>query len=115
LKQLVSKINFTEDYDLEQLATTYWTSMTRQGCNGKIVNCFSPGKEYHMFDAVFWEVFDKAETGACVAMQTIPKDFKPESTGDLGPVFSLCDSLNYLACEGIGPKSQYVAEEVAPV
>jgi len=102
-----------EDHDVQQLTTTYWTSMTRQGCQGKIVNCFSPERENTVADFNFWDVFDKAENGACVALQRLPSDkrFNENRQFDFGPTFKLCDSLHYLACEGRGSLSSFVGEK----
>jgi len=107
---------FLEDLEVQPyLTTAYWTSMTRQGCNGKIVNCAEPKRQYQKLDWVLWQVFDKSETGACVAMQTIPREFKRDTAGNLGPIFTLCDSLNYLACEGNGSLSKYIGDNLATV
>jgi len=105
----------TEDYDVQQLSTAYWTSMTRQGCHGKIVNCFTSGRKYEDDDHTLWDSFYKADLGACIAMQSLPYDVKLADLGDFGPTFSFCDSLNYLACEARGPLSQFVAQDSSSV
>jgi len=37
---------FAEDSSAEQLTNTYWTSLNRQGCAGKISNCFNNKTSY---------------------------------------------------------------------
>jgi len=116
--------NFEDDLrEAQQLTTIYWTSLSRQGCSGKITNCFTPelDRPYNHPDTMFWDVFDRTETGACVALQRLPKvgsDMRFSQKGqfaDFGIVFNLCDSLNFLACEGYGPLSHYIGEKKAPV
>jgi len=102
--------------DINQLNYNYWTGLSRLGCSGKIKNCFSNKTDkdkYETVDAIFWSIFDRTENGACVALQTMPLNSDSafeKKMNFLGPVFRSCGSLNYLACEGSGPKSNYLAE-----
>jgi len=88
---------------IEELNYNLWTSFTRRGCAGNIENCFT--KNHQTYDTYFWQSLDRTETGACVALQTLPIGAldTPQSSFpfriDTGPVFSGCKSLHYFACE----------------
>jgi len=122
---IFKKNKFKDDLllDVQQLTTVYWTSLSRQGCSGKITNCFTleNDKPYNYPDTMFWETFDRTETGACVALQRLPQSqsdmrfSQKNKFADFGIVFNLCDSLNFLACEGNGPLSNFIGEMKAPV
>jgi len=107
---------------IEELNYKFWTSLTRQGCAGEIRNCFSNRTDLYERNSsncgsTFWSTFDRTDTGACVALQTVPfgmgQEFKDEylTRYSLGPVFAACRELNYFACEVEGPKSQHLADE----
>jgi len=69
---------------------------------------------------MFWRMFDRTDTGACVAIQTLPygmdDDFdvpNEELTRYRnGPVFVNCKTLNYYACEAKGKKADYLLDVV---
>jgi len=88
---------------IQELNYNLWTSLSRRGCAGNVENCFA--QNFEPSDTYFWQIFDKTETGACVALQTLPigaLDIPKSSFAfrpDTGPVFSGCKSLHYYACE----------------
>jgi len=106
--------------NVQELNYNFWTSMSRRGCIASIKKCFyNQTKQiasYPEYDTYFWRMFDKTDTGACVALQTLP--FGMDQTFEekklvryaIGPVFENCKALNYFACEVEGRRSKYVAE-----
>jgi len=96
--------------------------MSRRGCLGEIKNCYSDKTESiarssNGCGTTFWKIFDSTDTGACVALQTLPfgvadpfgkKDLR---RWDIGPVFAGCQSLHYLACEAEGRRSEHIDEK----
>jgi len=103
---------------VNRLNYNYWTSLSRLGCSGKIKNCFSNQTfrltaSYAKVDEDFWSEFDRTDSGACVALQTVPPNKESAANfanNPLAPVFSGCGNFYHLACEGKGPRSKYVAE-----
>jgi len=111
---------------IKELNYKFWTSLTRQGCAGEITNCFSNQADF--FESMkyecgksFWGTFDRTDSGACVALQSLPFGTKEEFGAEslkrfsLGPVFAPCKELNYFACEVEGPRSQHVPDELIEV
>jgi len=99
--------NIVED-DSTQLRTVYWTALTRKGCTGRIKNCFVEESDNSTIRYTLTVLsFDRAETGACVAIQN---QLVTNTQSDFGLFFANCKVLNYVACEGKGPLSQYIAE-----
>jgi len=109
--------------DADELRSVYWTALNRQGCHGKIKNCFTESDDkgqnsnVDIYDRSYaekltWYFFDTADTGACVALQNrLPDSDNPILVSNFGLFFTTCNSLNKVACEGKGPLSQYVTEE----
>jgi len=70
---------------------------------GNIKNCFQTSDRTS--DTDFWQSFDRTDTGACVALQSLPIGSMDTNTTsynlryDTGPVFFSCKSLQYFACE----------------
>jgi len=64
----------------------------------------------------FWEILERTEIGACVALQNIFTDgkngdiFSGSRSYNLMPCFKICSTLNYFACEGAGPLSNFVRQ-----
>jgi len=105
-----------------ELNYNYWTSMTRLGCIGEIKNCFADQNNMiaslPQYDTYFWRMFDRTNSGACVALQTLPFGMDEQFGAPvgslkryaLGPLFVGCKELNYFACEGTGKLADYVDE-----
>jgi len=101
---------------IQELNYNFWTSLTRRGCVGNIKQCFKNNKTIkleHMDSIFFWQSFDRTDTGACLALQTLPfmlQTYDDRYRKDSGPVFLSCKSLQYLACEKKGRRSDIVDE-----
>jgi len=91
----------------QELDLTFWTSFSRRGCVGNFKNCFPNNNLAQLSflkDKLFWSTFDRTDTGACIALQSLPFaslaaysdlwNFRVVS----GPVFMACTSLHYFAC-----------------
>jgi len=109
---------------VQELNYNFWTALTRRSCVGKIEKCFNNLKlhESSTFKMLgidttehSWIYFDRTDTGACVALQTLP--FGMEQTDQIdktpgifrfGPVFMNCKELNYFACENEGGADKYI-------
>jgi len=106
--------------NIQEFNYNYWTSFTRRGCVGTIKNCFKDNKiiprQENLRLAFFWQSFDRTDTGACAALQSLPFTSQQgyEKINlvrlDSGPVFANCKSLHYFACEAKGRSSDIVGE-----
>jgi len=107
---------------VKELNYNFWTSMSRRGCVGEIKKCLQkqntePDK-YPEYNAYFWRAFDRTDSGACVAIQSLPYGtdntfnvaVKDLSRYPAGPVLVNCMTLNYFACEVEGRRSQIIDE-----
>jgi len=111
---------------VQELYYNFWTAMTRRSCVGNIQKCFNNLRILEKIELTmigidtsdqFWRYFDRTDTGACVAFQTLPygMDFFHNDFDSLrwssGPVFMNCKELNYFACENEGGADKYINEQ----
>jgi len=105
---------------VQELNYNFWTAMTRRSCVGKIEKCFNnlklqEGFALTIFNAETtegsWRYFDRTDTGACVALQTLPLGVYVADSGRFGPVFMNCKELNYFACENEGGADKYINQK----
>jgi len=113
---------------VQELNYNFWTALTRRSCVGNIQTCFNNLSFYQKnatstydLDGLFgknglsWKMFDRTDSGACVALQTLPFGMNQfegskNSRFDSGPVFKNCKDLNYFACEMEGGRAKFIDE-----
>jgi len=105
---------------VEELSFNFWTANTRSGCLGNIKKCVNNLSQPHEVnggqDVSFWRLFDRTETGACVAVQTLPfgshqnMELFELNRWHIGPLFMKCKDLNYFACEMKGRRRNLIDE-----